>query len=56
MEQENIFVKVLRLVESFIQKVIHFRYFKGIQQVSKIDFVCFFHTAIFTYRCCELDL
>ena len=42
MEQENVFVNVLRLVESFIQKVMHFSYFKGIQQVSKIDFDFFF--------------
>ena len=56
MERENVLVKILHLVESFIQKVIHFSYFRGIQQVSEIDFVFFFHTAIFTYRCGKLDL
>ena len=42
MERENVLVKILHLVESFIQKVIHFSYFRGIQQVSEIDFVFFF--------------
>ena len=31
MERENVLVKILRLVESFIQKVMHFSYFKGTQ-------------------------
>ena len=43
MERENILMKILGLVEGFIQKVKHLSYFfQGIQQAPKINFVsCF---------------
>ena len=56
MERDNILMKILRLVEGFIQKVMHFSYFKRILQVSKIDSVSFLsHAAVFAFRCCECD-
>ena len=60
MERENVLVKILSLVERFIQKVMHFSHFKGIQQVSKLDFYFFMQLSLpadvvsLTYSCEKL--
>ena len=60
MERENVVVKILSLLGRFIQKVTHFSYFKGIQQVSKLYFYFFMQLSLptdvvsLTYSCEKL--